>query len=76
LDADQVAEWADGLPVRTTRAKQPPDALTRALAGDLRVALDCELALEALRRCDTERRRLVSERRRVEAARRQFMFGS
>jgi hypothetical protein len=72
LDLDQVVSWqrARGRPLAPAA-----DAISLALAGDLRVALDRQLALEALARLERERRRLVAERRRVAAARAQLLAG-
>jgi hypothetical protein len=72
LDLDQVVAWqrARGWPLAPAA-----DAISLALAGDLRVALDRVLAIAALSRPEAERSRLIDERRRVAAARAQLLAG-
>ena len=61
---------------RAGRPRAPAaDAISLALAGDLRVALDRALAIAALSRLEAERSRLIDERRRVAAARAQLLAG-
>lgn len=71
IDPAEVMEAASLGPhvKRTAR----PDEVTRALLGDLSVALTRDLALTALANLERERRRLMAEREAVKAARLAFL---